>query len=352
MSEGNQDKREDPQDLQSDRTQTDNESGDPARLAPANSRLTDVPAGVIAAVAVHGLLFFALFNVFQWNTDTETVYAELWAPEDASGMSLKGTAQETEEEAPDNKAAPALEEPTAEELQLKKEAQERPEAQRLADEKARAEAEAKAQAEAQKLLEEERREAARREAERLEAERLEAEKRAAEEAEQKRREEDIRIAEEKRLAEEKRIAEEKRRQAELAEEMRRAELARITGAPAVTSGRVGSTRGTPGVERSMQGKLSAAYASRVISCIRPFILFSVPSGIARGTHVAVYSVSLLPNGKIAETPRMTQSSGLPAFDRAVRHAISRCNPFPRPLGNTPMPRRMEISFDPVEDAQP
>ena len=99
MSEGNQDKREDPQDLQSDRTPTDNESGDPARLAPANSRLTDVPAGVIAAVAVHGLLFFALFNVFQWNTDTETVYAELWAPEDASGMSLKGTAQETEEEA-------------------------------------------------------------------------------------------------------------------------------------------------------------------------------------------------------------------------------------------------------------
>ena len=156
MSEGNQDKREDPQDLQSDRTQTDNESGDPARLAPANSRLTDVPAGVIAAVAVHGLLFFALFNVFQWNTDTETVYAELWAPEDASGMSLKGTAQETEEEAPDNKAAPAPEEPTAEELQLKTEAQVRREAQRLAEEKARAEAEAKAQAEAQKLLEEER----------------------------------------------------------------------------------------------------------------------------------------------------------------------------------------------------
>ena len=31
MSEGNQDKREDPQDLQSDQTQTDNESGDPAR---------------------------------------------------------------------------------------------------------------------------------------------------------------------------------------------------------------------------------------------------------------------------------------------------------------------------------
>ena len=77
MSEGNQDKREDPQDLQSDRTQTDNESGDPARLAPANSRLTDVPAGVIAAVVVHGLLFFAPFNVYQWNTKTETVYADL-----------------------------------------------------------------------------------------------------------------------------------------------------------------------------------------------------------------------------------------------------------------------------------
>ena len=70
------------------------------KLAPKNSRFFDAPLGLIAAAAVHVALFFALFYVFQWNTDSETVYAELWAPEDASGRNVQGQSSETTDEMP------------------------------------------------------------------------------------------------------------------------------------------------------------------------------------------------------------------------------------------------------------
>ena len=37
-----------------------------------------VPAAVLSG-CVHVILFVGLFSVFQWTTDSETVYAELWA---------------------------------------------------------------------------------------------------------------------------------------------------------------------------------------------------------------------------------------------------------------------------------
>ena len=43
-----------------------------------------VPAAVLSG-CVHVILFVGLFSVFQWTTDSETVYAELWAPEPVSG---------------------------------------------------------------------------------------------------------------------------------------------------------------------------------------------------------------------------------------------------------------------------
>ena len=42
-----------------------------------------VPAAVLSG-CVHVILFVGLFSVFQWTTDSETVYAELWAPEPVS----------------------------------------------------------------------------------------------------------------------------------------------------------------------------------------------------------------------------------------------------------------------------
>lgn len=374
------------------------------KLAPKNSRFFDAPLGLIAAAAVHVALFFALFYVFQWNTDSETVYAELWAPEDASGRNVQGQSSETTDEMPPepemNQAPelaakeeplptpeeqpvpepqptpapepvktappPAVKEPepepdpgpTAEELAREAEiklAQQRAEEARLAKEKAEAEA-------AKRLAQEEARREAERLAEekRLEEERLAEEKRLEEErlAEEKRLAEERRLAEEKRIAEEKarkeeaarqkRIAQEKARQARIAEQMRQAELARITGARTVETGRVGSTKGDPSaVRQNLRGSLTAAYTARVIACIRPHIAYNVPPNAQRGRNVATFEVNLLPNGELAGKT-MVKSSGLAAFDAAVDRAITRCRQFPRPSDGSPIPRRMQILFDPVD----
>ena len=82
--------------------------------------------------------------------------------------------------------------------------------------------------------------------------------------------------------------------------------------------------------RNITGTASAEYAASVIACIRPRIFYSVPPGIERGQHQAVYRVNLLPNGEQAGNPVQLKSSGLPAYDHAVETAIRRCNPFPRP----------------------
>ncbi len=370
------------------------------KLLPHNSRFFDGPLGLLAAAGVHVALFFALFHVFQWNTDSETVYAELWAPEDASGRNVQGQSSETTDEMPPepemNKApeladandamsepaapAPAPQpapppepaapkatpepvaepdpQPTEEELRREaniKLAQQRAEEARLKKEQAEAEA-------ARKLREEEARQAEelrKAEEKRLEEERLAEEARIAEEkrleeerlAEEKRQEEARIAAEKQRKAEEarkKRIAQEKARQAKIAEEMRQAELARITGAKAVETGRVGTTKGDKtAVRQNLTGSMTAAYAAQVVARIRPLIAYPVPPNIKRGKNIAIFDVRLLPDGTVASY-RKVQSSGLPAFDAAVDRAIKRSGSFPRPRNGAAVPRQIQILFDPVD----
>ena len=121
-----------------------------------------VPAAVLSG-CVHVILFVGLFSVFQWTTDSETVYAELWAPEPVSGGNdPKGVAVKP----------PEAPEPKPNEIDEQRESQEAQEA-----------AEREAAAQQARMQEEE----AQREAQRQEAlaaaerERGEAEK-AAEEA--------------------------------------------------------------------------------------------------------------------------------------------------------------------------
>lgn len=230
-------------------------------------RKDSLPAAILS-VAVHGALFAGLFTVFQWNTAPETVYAELWAPEDVSGgTDPSGVAEKVPEEtgrdeadAPEKKAAepepepeprpepkpepepaapPEPAGPTPEELaaeqareaarleeeQIARQAREemearRAEEERIAQERARAE---EIERMRQEAIEAERRRA-QEEEKRLEEERL-AQERLAEAA---RKAEEAKKAEEARRAEEARIAEEKRQAAEaearrIAEELRVAE---------------------------------------------------------------------------------------------------------------------------------
>lgn len=221
-------------------------------------RRDSFPAAILS-VAVHGALFAGLFTVFQWNTAPETVYAELWAPEDVSGGNdPSGVAEKLPEEtgrdeadAPEKKAAepepepepepqpepepepepappPEPAGPTPEELA----AQEAREAERLEEEaiarQAREEMEAR-RAEEERIAQER---ARAEEIERMRQEAIEAERRRALEEEKRLEEERLaqeRLAEAARKAEEAKKAEEARRaeEARIAEEQRKAEEARI-----------------------------------------------------------------------------------------------------------------------------
>lgn len=224
-----------------------------------------VPAAVLSG-CVHVILFVGLFSVFQWTTDSETVYAELWAPEPVSGGNdPKGVAvkppeapepkpNEIDEQRESQEAQEAAErEAAAQQARMQEEAAQR-EAQRqealAAAERERVEAE-KAAEEAREAEEARRAEEARVAAERAEAERIEkarqdaieAERRAEEKraqqeaerlaqerkaAEEARLQAEARRQEEARLAEEKRLAEAKRaEEARIAEEKRQAEIQRV-----------------------------------------------------------------------------------------------------------------------------
>ena len=226
-----------------------------------------VPAVALSA-CVHVLLFIGLFSVFQWSTDSETVYAELWAPEPVSaGNDPKGAAvkvpdmpepqpnQEDELRESQEAQEAAEREAAAQEALMKEEAIRR-EAERQealeAAERERVEAEQRAE-EARQAEEARRAEEARQAAERAEAERIEkarqeaieAERRAEEERAQKEAErlaqeklakerlaaEEARRQAEAKRAEEARLAEEKRKEeARIAEEKRQAEAKRIAAA--------------------------------------------------------------------------------------------------------------------------
>ena len=189
-----------------------------------------LPAAVLSC-AVHTALFAALFTAFHWQTQSETVYAELWAPEDVSGGNdPTGAAKLEEKPAPEEPKAPETEtEPEPEpEPQKAAEPEPDPEEERRAEEleeAARAEearqAEEAARIEAERVAEEARKAE---EARRAEDERLAQERARAEEIERQRQE--AIEAEARRLEEEKRREDERLAQERLAEEQRRAEEAR------------------------------------------------------------------------------------------------------------------------------
>lgn len=267
----------------------------------SNERFYDKPTGFIAALAVHGALFFALTAVFQWNTEPETFYAELWAPEDASGLDVKAKAAPIHEQAPEAKPEVQPEKSIQEELQAEREAE-----IKLAEKK------------------------------RLQEERAKLE-------EKKKLEQRQRELEKKRLAQEA-----KRR-----EEIRKQELARILGAPTVKEGQLaGSTKGDPrAAQQNLTGSMLANYNAQVIACIRPHITYAVPAHVKRGQHQAVYNIRLLPNGEQVGNPQKIKSSELAAYDQSVERAIRLCNPFPRPKNGQALPRQMTITFDPIDDKQ-
>lgn len=362
-----------------------------------------VPAAVLSG-CVHVILFVGLFSVFQWTTDSETVYAELWAPEPVSGGNdPKGVAvkppeapepkpneideqresQEAQEAAEREAAAQQarMQEEAAQREAQRQEAREAEEARRaeearVAAERAEAERIEKARQdaiEAERRAEEKR---AQQEAERLAQEKLAQERKAAEEARlqaEARRQEEARLAEEKRLAEakraeeariaeekrqaeiqrvaaEKKAAEERRERERIRQAIRQQELARLNAKIDPDSQRSGTPSGDKRNQRqNLTGSALASYNARIIACVRPNISIDVPSSTRRGQFIAEFVVRPMPNGELAGAPVYAKKSGWDAYDSAVRNAILKCKPFPVPEKGYNIPKEVRLRFDPVDD---
>ncbi len=293
----------------------------------------------VLALIMHALLFGALFFAFQWKTQNEEVFAELWAEVPSSGTKENGAPVKPapeEKEEPSPAPAPKPEsEPAKPEADIRAEqaraAAAAAEAQRRADIALAAEKEKKAKEEAKKKAEAEK---ARQKAE---------EKKKADE--EKRRAAAQAAAEKVKAAEAARQTEAARRAAMA--NVRNAELARVAGGkPSDTAA------GVPAGDRTAQfqnlsGSAKASFIARVTACIRPNIIFTVPGGVKRSQYQAVYRVRLMPTGEQIGVPRKTKASGLAGYDEAVERAIARCPRFPSAPGVV-MPGEVTLTFDPID----
>lgn len=150
---------------------------------------------------------------------------------------------------------------------------------------------------------------------RLEKERKERdEKLALEKAEKK-------LADDKKkVDEQKKLAEDKRKQDLLAKKIHDEDIKRMTGDATKLD-----TNGT--AARSQGSQKNAAWISRVSAKIKSNIVgVTIPASDDNNTP-AEFVVGLLPDGTVAGI-RKTKSSGIPAFDDAVRRAIDASQPYP------------------------
>lgn len=276
----------------------------------------------VLAVLMHVGLFFGLFVVFQWNTQSEdVVYAELWnaAPAPAQPQP-KIEAPKPVEPDPQPEPEPQPEPPTPPKVEEPAPVPE--DVIRQQDEEARKkkELEEKKKLEEQKRLEEEKRK-------REEQKRLEEEKR------KKREQERIRKEKEKKRKEMARQLAQQMQQ----DEMKRIEETSKDNAAGRMAGDLGNSQ-------------TALYNSRVVACVRKNLIFNVAPDMQPGQYKTEYEVELMPDGKQVGAPKLIRGSSLPSFDKAVETAIRACDPFPtNPAGNTP--KTIRLSFDPVESRQ-
>lgn len=269
---------------------------------------------IALAVAVHAALVAFLWVGIRWQSETPVaVEAEVWDMQ-AKEAAPKEVAPPPEPEPvrpPEPKPEPKpevkapVENPEiALELERKKKEKARREEEermaRLKEEKAQAEKEKKALAkkEKEKQLA-------------LEKEKALLEKEKAEALAKK----------EKAEADKKRLRE--AQDAKLAAKAREEEMKRITGATGAVAGSGGT--GTAARSQGMRGDPS--YAAKIAAKIKSNTQYPVPPDL-QGNPAVEYDVQLFPDGSLRGAPRKVKSSGIPAFDEAVRRAIELSAPFP------------------------
>jgi colicin import membrane protein len=287
------------------------------------------------ALAMHALLFAALWVGVQWRTAPQPeVVAELWTlPPNATVIGPTAQPKPPEPQpvpqpapqpVPPPPAPPQTAEPPRPDADI---VQQQLKQKKLAEEKRQQElAQKKAQEEQQRKAEEARRA----------AEARAAEEKRQQEALKKAQEEQQRKAEEAKRAAAAKAAEE--RAAQQREALRQAEQKRMQS-------QAGAATGTSQTGASTGAAGDATYAAQIAALIKRHIEFAVPEGTSRDVF-ADFKVDLLPTGEIMSV-KLVKPSGLAGYDAAVERAINRSQPFPRQRDGK-VPPSLPIRLYPIE----
>lgn len=272
---------------------------------------------ITLAAAVHVALLVFFWIGIDWQSATPVaVKAEIWDLQAKEAAPLPPEPDPTPQPKPEPKPI-VKEEPKAEPI--------KPEPPKvdiaLEKEKKRKEQERK-----DKLAEEDKEKKAKQKAEQDKQDKLKEQ-----EAEKKK------VEQQKKADADKKRLQDKRDQ-ELSDKRRAEELSRMTGA--IGSGGSGQAAKSQG-----SGRADGAYADKIRARIRSNTQFMVPSELS-GNPPVEYEVELLPDGSLRGLS-LRKSSGLPAFDEAVKRAIERSQPFPKDQSGS-VPGRLTVVHKPKD----
>ena len=295
------------------------------------------------AALVHFLLLVFLWFGVSWQSDTPTeVEAEIWSPvaREAAPPPPPPVAKPIQEPpkpvaavtpptppAPVVQPEPAQQKLTEPDIALEKEKkrkQEKEDAERLKKEKL---------AEKKALEEEQKRKKIADAEEKQNEKKKQAELEKTKRAEDKKQKEEAAAEEKKKLAEEQQRKQEEAAASEQRARKRREEIQRLN--------QMAGDGGAGDAEKSQGPRGDNSYARKVAGLIKSHTI--LPQNDIAGNPAVEFLIELQPDGGLRSEPKMTKSSGIAAFDQAVKRAIEKSTPFPTDPSTGKVPASINIT---------
>ncbi len=293
---------------------------------------------LILAAVVHLLLLILLWFGVSWQSDAPVeVQAEIWSPvaQEAAPPPPPPPAPSREPDPPKPVAAvtpptpvvepePAQRQEAEPDIALEKEKkrkQQKEDAERIKKEKL---------AEKKALEEEQKRKKI--------ADAEEKEKDKKKQAEDKKQKEEAVAEEKKKLAEEQQRKQEEAAATEQRARKRREEIQRLN--------QMAGDGGAGDAEKSQGPRGDNSYARKVAGLIKSHTIF--PQSDIAGNPAVEFAIDLLTDGSLRGEPKMIKSSGLAAFDLAVKRAIEKSVPFPPDPSTGKVPATITITHRPKD----
>ena len=152
-------------------------------------------------------------------------------------------------------------------------------------------------------------------------------------AEDKKQKEEAAAEEKKKLAEEQQRKQEEAAASEQRARKRREEIQRLN--------QMAGDGGAGDAEKSQGPRGDNSYARKVAGLIKSHTI--LPQNDIAGNPAVEFLIELQPDGGLRGEPKMTKSSGIAAFDQAVKRAIEKSTPFPPDPSTGKVPASINIT---------